>query len=274
MRRLVWLIPLFLSLSGCAALSKLFKSAFRQPELVFKSAQLQDANLGSATVNLIYELRNPNAFGLNLAELSYNFEVEGKQVVAGTPPNGLQIKPNGSTQLTFPANVKSQDIAPVVETFLTKDFANYKAEGHIGIKTPIGIIRLPISKEGQFEVPKVPAVAFGQPRIANLSFTSAQLEFPVTVTNRNTYVLPINQVSGGLLIAGANVGSLATGNLGGLDGKAAKQITLPVTVNFASALSAANAIRQGNANIAWNGAVQSGSVSIPIKLSQNLAFRK
>ncbi|MFL5321821.1 MAG: LEA type 2 family protein, partial [Myxococcaceae bacterium] len=110
--------------------------------------------------------------------------------------------------------------------------------------------------------------------IANLSFTSAQLEFPVTVTNRNTYVLPINQVSGGLLIAGANVGSLATGNLGGLDGKAAKQITLPVTVNFASALSAANAIRQGNANIAWNGAVQSGSVSIPIKLSQNLAFKK
>lgn len=274
MRRLLWVLPLFLALSGCAALSKFFKNAFKQPQLVFRTAELQDANLSSATVNLIFDLKNPNSIGLNLASIDYDFQVEGKQVVAGRPPNGLSVKPNGSTALVFPANVKFQDIAPVVETFLTKDFANYKASGHIGIKTPIGVIQLPISKEGQFEVPKVPAVAFQQPRIASLSISGAQLEFPVTITNRNSYVLPINQVAGGLLISGAQVGTLATGDLGGLQGKAAKQVTLPVSVNFASALSAANAIRQGQANIAWNGAVTSGGISVPIKLQQNLTFRR
>lgn len=274
MRRLVWLLPVFFALSGCAALSKFFKNAFKQPTLTFRNAELTDANLGSATVNLIYELRNPNALGLNLAELDYNFQVEGKQVVAGTPPNGLSVKPNASTTLIFPANVKFADIAPVVETFLTKDFAKYAASGHIGIKTPIGVIRLPLSKEGEFEVPKIPQVQLGQPRIANINFSSASLEFPITVTNRNSYVLPISGLQGGLQIAGANVGNLSAGNIGGLDPKAAKQITLPLTVNFASALSAANAIRQGSANVAWNGQLSSGSVNIPIKLSQNLNFRR
>lgn len=272
--RLVWVVPLILSMSGCAALSKFFRGAFKQPSLNFRSAELQNASLSDATMNLVWELRNPNPINLNLAELSYNFQVEGKQVVAGTPPNGLAVKGNGASLLVFPANIKFQDIVPVIQTFLTKDFANYRAEGHVGIKTPIGVLRFPLSKDGQFEVPKIPQIQLAAPRITGLTFSNATLEVPVTVTNRNSYNLPINQVTGGLSIAGANVGSLTTGDLGQLEGKATKTINLPITVNFASALPAANAIRSGSANIAWNGNVQSGSASIPVNFQQNLSFRR
>lgn len=274
MRRLLVVLPLILAMSGCAALAKFFKNAFKQPTLTFRSAELQNATLSDATVNLAWELRNPNAVGLSIAELDYLFKVEGHQVVAGTPPRGLNVKGNGSSLLVFPANVKFQDIAPVIETFLTKDFAAYSASGNVGIKTPIGVIRFPLSKDGQFEVPKIPQVQLGSPRIASISLQSATLEVPVTVTNRNTYNLPINGVGGTFSIAGANVGSLSTGDLGQLGGKAAKQLNLPITVNFLQSLQAANAIRQGSANIAWNGQIQSGSTNIPLKLQQNLNFRR
>ena len=44
-------------------------------------------------------------------------------------------------------------------------------EGGLGVQTPVGVIRLPIAKEGLFEVPKIPAVVFGNPRVTNVTST-------------------------------------------------------------------------------------------------------
>jgi hypothetical protein len=55
--------------------------------------------------------------------------------------------------------VKFADVAPVLETFLTKDKASYRAEGSIGLKTPLGVIPIPLKQEGTFPIPKLPQVA-------------------------------------------------------------------------------------------------------------------
>lgn len=51
------------TLSGCAALQKMLKGAFKKPTLSFKTARLADASLSDATINLVYELNNPNGSG-------------------------------------------------------------------------------------------------------------------------------------------------------------------------------------------------------------------
>ena len=99
-------------------------------------------------------------------------------MVAGKPPNGLQIPARGKGDLVFPANVQFADVAPVLQTFLQKDYAQYRAEGRVGVQTPIGVLSFPIVHEDQFEVPKMPTVQFGAPRITNLSFTGATLDIP------------------------------------------------------------------------------------------------
>ena len=81
-RTLFLLLSLSLvTLTGCATLKKLFK----KPTVVFKTARLSSASLSDATVDVVYEVRNPNTFGLSLAKVDYAFFVEGKQVVAGSP---------------------------------------------------------------------------------------------------------------------------------------------------------------------------------------------
>ena len=45
-------------------------------------------------------------------------------------------------------------------------------------------------------------------------------------------------------------------------------VKVPVTINFASALQAANAIRQGKGQLALTGQLQSGTASLPINLSE------
>lgn len=267
-------LAVMLSASGCAYLKKLAKTAFQQPTLNFKTAQLADATLGSATVNLVFELDNPNPLGLSVAQVGYAFFVEGKQVVAGSPQRGLKIPAGGRTELVFPANIKFQDIAPVIQTFLDKDNAAYRAEGFIGIETPLGVIKLPVAHQGTFEVPKVPTIRFAEPKLRQLSFSGATIDIPLTVTSRNSYPIPIAGLTGGIEIAGAKVGTLSTGDMGALPGRETKQLSLPVSIHFAQAAAAATALTRGSGTLAFNGQIQSGPVALPFNFSQNVRFTK
>jgi LEA14-like dessication related protein len=257
-----------LSLSGCATLKQLFK----KPRVTFKTARLSSASLSDATVDVVYTVDNPNQFGLSLAKVDYAFFVEGKQVVAGAPRKGLQLKAKDSSELVFPANIRFADIVPVVETFLNKDAAAYKVQGSLGINTPVGMLSFPLEHEGTFEVPKLPDVQFQPPRITNITLTSATVEFPLSITNRNSFPLPIAGIAGDLKVAGAAVGTLSTGDLGKLDGRGTRQVTLPLQINFARAASAASALRSGKAQLSWNGRVTSGNQSLPLNIGQAVQF--
>ena len=262
-------------LAGCASMQKMLKNAFQKPRLTFKSARLSQASLSDATVDLVYQLDNPNPLGLSLASIDYAFFVEDKQVVAGTPPKGLNIAARGKSELVFPANVKFADIAPVVTTFLNQDTARYKAQGSVGIQTPIGVLRFPLEHEGTFEVPKVPQVQFESPRITNVTLQGATVEFPLTVRNRNSFPLPVGGISGALKVAGANVGNLSTGDLGMLEPSGTRQLTLPLKINFLSAAAAANALRSGgNAQVKLDGQLLSGGQNVPLDIAQLLNFRR
>lgn len=262
-----------LSLSGCKLLSDFFRSAFKQPGFTFKSVAITEVSLAGLTLDTIWQLDNPNAIGLSLASVDYALFIEDKQVVAGAPPRGLQIAPNASSDLHFPTNVRFLDVAAVLETFLTRDTARWRAEGSLGVQTPVGVLRLPLAKEGTFEVPKVPQVAFGNPRVTNLSLAGATVEFPLVVTNRSSFPLPVGGVTGALSIAGQNVGTLSTGDLGALDGRGTRQVGLPLQVNFLSAANAAAAIaRGGNAQVQFSAQVQSGPATLPVRVDQLVNF--
>lgn len=272
MKRLLVIAALSV-LSGCAFLQQFLKTAAKEPTFTFRNLLLNEVSLAGLNLDTVWDLGNPNPVGISLASVDYALFIENKQVVAGKPANGLQIAANGSSELHFPAAIKFADVVGVVQTFLTKDFAAWRAEGGLGVQTPVGVIRFPILKEGQFEVPKLPAIVFGNPRVTNITLSGATVEFPMTVTNKNTYALPIAGVTGNLAIAGSNIGTLSTGNLGAMEGKGAKQVAIPLNINFLSAAgAAANAVRGGNAQVSFNATVQSGGQAVPIQIDQLVNF--
>ncbi len=269
MRRLLIAIAACSLLSGCAYLSQFLSAAFKQPTFAFKNLGLSDASLSGITLDTVWRLDNPNPVGLSLASIDYALEVEDKQVVSGGPRQGLQINAQGSSDLHFPANLKFQDLVGVVQTFLNKDNAKYRASGALGVQTPIGVLKFPLAAEGLFEVPKVPNIVFGNPRVSNVNFQGATVEFPMTVTNKNSYALPVAALVGNVALAGANIGTITTGNLGALQGKGNKQVAIPLTVNFLQAAGAATKIAQGGqAQVTFNAQLESGGQKMPINLNQ------
>lgn len=274
-RRLALAALVLCSLTGCAFLSQLLQSSFQAPTFEFSRVALTDFSLGGLTLDTRWNVRNPNGVGLSLAEVEYGLAIDGQQVVVGKPAQGFSIAPRANSELSFPAGIKFAELVGAVVAFVTKDSAHYKASGSIGLQTPIGILRFPMEKEGDFETPKLPAVQFGNPQVQNLSLTGATLSFPLTVTNKNSFPMPIAGLTGAVSIGGAPVGTLSSGDLGELTAKGTRQVALPLTVNFLSgAAGVVNAIRQGNAALQFSGNVQSGVTSLPLSLNQAVQFLK
>lgn len=248
--------------------------AFKRPTLRFKTVQVKDVDLEGTTLNVVYTLKNPNPIGMKLASVAYALEVEGHQVVAGRPPRGLAVRQKGYTDLVFPARVKFREIAPVVQTFLTKDQAQYRASGEIGIETPIGVLRFPLSYTNTFPVPKIPAFRFQTPVIQNISLTGARINFPIHITNKNPFPLPLNGFSAAFSIAGVRVGSANAALPKVFEANQAHVVQMPIQVDFMKVgMAVANAIRNKRARVSLDGSLVSGELSLPIKLSENLNFR-
>jgi len=244
--------------------------AFQKPSLKFKSVQVKDIDLEGTTLNVIYTLKNPNPVGLNLASVAYALEVEGHHVVSGRPPNGLSVRQKANTDLAFPARIKFREIMPAVQVFLTKDKANYRASGEIGVKTPIGVVKLPLSYAASFNVPKIPDFKFQTPAIQNLSLSGARIVFPIKITNNNSFPLPLNGFSAAFSIAGVRVGNTTAALPKVFEGNQAQVVQMPIDISFAKVgMAVANAIRTKRAHVA----LSAGSLSLPISLSENLSFR-
>lgn len=270
MRRLALVLVM---LSGCAALTDVIQAAFQKPRFTFKAARLANVTFEGLSLDTVWQLDNPNPIGLSLARADYKLSVEGKQVVAGRPPNGLQIPAQGSTELTFPAGIKLRDIFPLAQDLANKEFAQYRVEGVVGVQTPIGVIDFPLSYEDKFEVPKLPAFALQPPRITKLSFQGTTVEFPISITNKNSFALPLQGITGALKIGGQPVGRVATGDLGRLEGKASRVVSIPLSFDLLNTAGVVTqAIQGGSAQVELEGELQAGSSRVPIDLSQVLRF--
>src|SRR5438270_6712764 len=146
MRKTSLLLPLLL---GCSLLRQAGSSMFERPTLSFKEARLPHVDFRGAELDLVFLVTNPNSVRLDLTRASYDLEVEGHKVAAGTPKNGLKIPGGATTEVTFPAKLQCNEIAPALEAVFAMDQARYQASGELGL----GRVTLPPQHEGTFAEP-------------------------------------------------------------------------------------------------------------------------
>jgi LEA14-like dessication related protein len=110
------------------------QQAVQRPALSFERANLAAISLGGATVDVVFRVDNPNPIALSIDEINTRFLIDGKQVVAAAPPGGLTLPENGSVELRVPLTFRFIDVAETVIAFLTKQQANYRLEGDLGMR--------------------------------------------------------------------------------------------------------------------------------------------
>lgn len=262
-------------LPGCAVLTALLGSMFEKPTLTFQTARLKDVTLSSVVLETVWQVDNPNSVGVSVARSDCRIFVEEKPVAAGGPPAGFTLPANGRGELVFPASVRFGDVLPAAQAMAGRDRAHYRVEGTVGLDTPIGIIDFVLDYRGEFEVPKLPAVAFGQPRVKALTLAGATLELPLVITNRNGFPLPLEGVTGSLRIGGASVGTISTGELGTLAANERREVNVPLTLNVLEAGEALRAALEGQStSVEFQAELLSGGERVPLDVSQVLQFAR
>jgi len=251
------------------------EGGFKKPDVAYKSASLTDVSLSGATLNVVTRVDNPNPVSLALAEVDYRLSIDGHPVATGKPPDGLEIQANGATDVTLPASFKFTDLGQAVATVLQKGSAGYKAEGTVGVKTPIGLVTVPLSHEGTFTLPAMPGIALGTPRLTSVAIDHATVELPVTLTGKGSLPVPLQALEAAVTIGGARIGEVSARDLGTLEPGASRSVTLPLTVPFSGAVEAAQAmLKGGTVPIALDGQLQSGPAPVPFQLKTTANFRR
>jgi LEA14-like dessication related protein len=260
--------------TSCATLEQLASGAFQKPTLAYKSASLAEVSLSGATLNLVATVTNPNGVG-SIADLDYRLSIDGHPVATGRPPDGLEIPAHGSADVTLPATFQFAELGQAVATVLAKGSAGYKAEGTVGVKTPIGVVRLPLAHEGTFELPDMPGIALGTPRLTKVAVDQATVELPVTLTAKGSYPVPLQALEAAVSIGGSRIGEVSARGLGALEPGTSRSVSLPLTIPFSGAFGAAQAIiRGGTVSIALDGHLVSGPAPVPFALKTTAQFRR
>ena len=259
-------------LPGCAALQEVAKSAFREPKLTFRSAALQSFDLEGATLGFTFDLENPNGFGLDVARLGYGVEVEGTRVAAGEMPGGLKIAASGSTPVTFPVRVRFRDVPGIVSLLTTsRDRIGYRLSGKLGVRSPVGVIDLPMSHSGGLDLPRLPSFSLGRVGVRSASLREVALDVRVDVANPNAFPIPAGTLAYALRLEGAQVARADGKALGVVPGKGKTSVTIPVRVDLLSAGRAVQAaLSGGEVRVGLDGMADLAGIPVPLDLDARL----
>lgn len=265
-----------LFLASCAGMRDLARSAVKEPKLTFRSAALQALDMEGATIGFTWELENPNGFGVDLARIGWTVVVEGTRIASGDLPGGLQVRANGTAPVTFPVRVRFQDVPGIVSLLGSgKDVVSYALAGTIGVKTPIGVIDLPLSHEDKVRLPSIPRFGLDGISVRSVSFSEIALDVRLRVRNPNAFAMPLGKLDYALAIGGTPVARAEGAELAPVAAASSGVVTVPVRLDVGSAgRVAADLARGGEVDVGLSGRAVVAGIPLPLDLKARLPARR
>jgi LEA14-like dessication related protein len=264
-------------LAGCADMLKVLNGAdFQTPAVTFERAMPRDLALDRVTIDVTFRIDNPNNLGVDLARLAYDLQIEGHSILSGKPELGVRIPAKGSGELVFPCTIQYTQLADGLQAALSKKIIHWRASGEAGVNSPIGIIALPLSAEGDIVMPSMPGISLQTPRVASSGFTSARIIFPIAVTNPNSFAIPFAGVSGVFTLQGARIGTASSASRSAaIAAHSAQTVELALDVSYLSAGAAvASAIANGSADVSVIGEADLAGFKLALSVQQHVELGK
>lgn len=255
-----------LALSGCAAVRDLAAGAFDRPTLTFESWAARDLDLDGVTILLRYRVDNPNGFGLDLAELGYALEVEGRPIASGDLPAGLQLRARAASPLDVPVRLRWREVPGLARVLVSQRDVAYRVSGRAGVRSPIGVLTLPFEHAARVALPRVPSVRLEGVALREASFSQVSLDLKLRVGNANAFPLPVGALTYGLRVGDREVVSGASHPLVAVPAGGDAVVSIPVRISTAQAAGSVRELTRG-AEVRLRGVAGFGGLDVPLDAS-------
>jgi LEA14-like dessication related protein len=258
------LAPLLLSLSGCAAVGELAKSAFKKPTLRLEQVSVAAIDFDGATLAFDYQVENPNGFGLNVARLQYWLELEQRVVTRGEAPGGIRLPASGAAPVRFTTRLPFAEVPRLLELVRSRAPVHYKVGGLVGVDTPIGNVDLPLSHAGTVDLPRVPEFKVASVAVRMSSLTEVEVALAIDVANPNAFPLPGGELQYAVAVGGQVVASAEGGEVIAVPASGRGRMVIPVRLSLLGAgMAAATAVRGGGSEVRLSGQATIGALTTP-----------
>lgn len=177
------------------------------PIVTFRSATLGAAGFDGVTVDVAFDVENPNPFALPVVRIAHALTVDGVPAWSGQSPATAAVASRGTYPVLVPVFLPYGRIPDIGEKVLAGHPIAYRATGSVGFQTPAGVMDLPIAWEGTMPVPRPPSFSFEGIDVGGLGALTLSFDVKLRISNPNAFPLPPGRLGHRLAVAGAPVAS-------------------------------------------------------------------
>jgi LEA14-like dessication related protein len=145
--------------AGCETMQQTLN--LRKPTARLAGLKLEDVKLSSATLLFDVEIENHYPVPLPLTNFDYSLSSNNEKFLSGSADSQTAVPAKSKETVTLPATINYLELLKALKDVRPGSKIPYNAELGLSVKAPsIGLIRLPLKKEGQLVLPRPSDIEF------------------------------------------------------------------------------------------------------------------
>lgn len=154
-RRMTWVarVAVVLAVGGCAT----FKAAlnFQEPQLELQQINITGLGLTGGTMDLIFDVFNPNDYTLRSTRLEVGIDLEGKHFGDALLERPLDLSAQNHSRVVVPVRFEWAGVGAGASALLTRQAVRYGLTGAVIVDTPLGDKRVAVHGSGDVPLNKL-----------------------------------------------------------------------------------------------------------------------
>jgi LEA14-like dessication related protein len=140
-------------LSSCATLRHALR--FEEPQIALQEINVTGLGLSGGTLDLVFDVYNPNAYRLRSTRLELGLELAGTDFGEALIDKPLDLSPENHSRVVMPVRFTWAGVGAAARSLLQAQELPYGLTGAVLLDTPIGEKRVELSGKGKVPLRKL-----------------------------------------------------------------------------------------------------------------------
>lgn len=141
--------------AGCDTLQNAL--ALQKPKASLKGLKLENISLDSASLLFDVEIENPYPVDLPMVNVDYSVASNANKLFSGKAELEGTVPAKSTKMVSLPAKISYLDVVNAFKGIRPGSKIPYQADVGLSVDAPaLGVIRLPLNKTGELDVPAIP----------------------------------------------------------------------------------------------------------------------
>jgi len=144
---------LTITVSSCATLRNAL--TFEKPQVELQEINVTGLGLSGGTLDLVFDVYNPNDYGLRSTRLEVDLELAGTDFGEALIDKPLDLSPVNHSRVTMPVRFTWTGVGAAARSLLESQELPYGLTGAVFLDTPIGEKRVELRSKGNVPLRKM-----------------------------------------------------------------------------------------------------------------------